>query len=78
MSISASKRKRTTEHLMKLQEGRRKSKNSIQHREALKSARKEQENCHESGYYQSEKWKTIAAKTQETKRKKKEGLVNGD
>lgn len=32
----------------------------------------------ESGYYQSEEWKLICAKAWQSRRKKKEGLVNGD
>ena len=79
MSISASKRTRTEEHLLKLQEGRRKSKNSEGHVAALKAARLKQEKIRrESGYYQSEEWKNIADRITETKRKKKEGFVNGD
>jgi hypothetical protein len=79
MSISASKRKRTLEHIHKLHEGRKNSKNSVEHVAALKTARLLQEKKRkESGYYQSNEWKIIAAKTQETKRKKKEVLVNGD
>jgi len=38
----------------------------------------QEKNRRESGYYQSEEWKVIAAKIRETKRSKKEGFVNGD
>ena len=35
-------------------------------------------NRKKSGYYQSEEWKIACAKGWETRRRKKEGLVNGD
>jgi hypothetical protein len=110
MSLSASKRKRTREHIEKLHAGRRNSKNSNDHNEAIgrsktginksketidktRKTRKmnndtsmlasiagkaSQKKRKESGYYQSQEYKLICAKAWQTRRNKKEGLVNGD
>ena len=60
MSISASKRKRSEDHLLKLHEGRRKSKNSIEHNEIIKKFQKERK---ESGYYETEDYKQLMSKS---------------
>ncbi len=51
LSIAASKRKRSVEHICKLNEGRKQSKNSESHRAAIREFQKKRI---ESGYYQSE------------------------
>ena len=55
MSIAASKRKRTPEHLAALHEGRRKSKNSIEHKNALIISRIGKHHTDESKRKMSEK-----------------------
>lgn len=110
MSIAASKRIRTTDHIEKLHEGRKKSKNSIRHNEAIRqyqtgrklsldtidkiiktkklnndtkklasdAGQASYKKRKETGYYQSKEYKLVCAKGWETRRKKKEGLVNGN
>lgn len=79
MSIAASKRKRSPEHLAALHAGRRNSKNSPEHNAIIKAKAK-------SFQKGNIPWNTGMSCPDETKRKisetklkkKKEGLVNGD
>lgn len=88
MSIAASKRKRSPEHISALHEGRRRSKNSAEHNAIIKAKAK-------SFKKGNVPWNTGISHTEETKRKiseskkgsipwnkvyklNKEGLVNGD
>ena len=45
---------------------------------ASNAGKESQKKRKDSGYYQSDEWKLICARSWQTRRKKKEGLVNGD
>ena len=78
MSIAASKRKRSPEHLAALQEGRRRSKNSAEHNAIIKEKSKPFQKGHTPWNVGKPCSEETRRKISETKRKKKEGLVDGD
>jgi NUMOD3 motif len=78
MSIAASKRKRSPEHIAALHEGRRHSKNTEEHNAIIRAKAKPFQKGNipwNTGKQHSEETRR---KISETKRKKKEGLVDGD
>jgi len=78
MSIAASKRKRSPEHIAALHEGRRRSKNTEEHNAIIRAKAKSFQKGNipwNTGKQHSEETRR---KISETKRKKKEGLVDGD
>lgn len=78
MSIAASKRKRSPEHLAALHEGRRKSKNSAEHNAIIKAKSKPFQKGNVPWNVGKQHSEETRRKISETKRKKKEGLVDGD
>ena len=85
MSIAASKRIRTKEHIEKLQAGRRGSKNTTEHTAALVNSRLGSKHSEETKKKMSESKQKISPERRSeigrlarAARKKKEGIVNGD